>query len=174
MPAVTGLEAFIRDVPDFPVPGVLFKDITPLLADPAAWRRAVDALTELVADLHVDKVAGIEARGFLVGVPVAERLGVGFIPVRKAGKLPYRTTSVTYDLEYGTDTLEVHVDAVAPGERVVVLDDVLATGGTATAAATLLASAGAHVAGLAFLMELTFLSGRSRVASHEVRTVMSF
>jgi adenine phosphoribosyltransferase len=168
------LRAFIRDVPDFPSPGVQFKDITPLLGDGPAWGRAIEAMCAIVDGLGADKVAGIESRGFVLGAPVAERLGLGFIPVRKAGKLPWRTVSVSYDLEYGTDTLEVHVDAAALGERVVIVDDVLATGGTAAAAIALLSAAGAEVAGLAVLMELTFLGGRSRVAEHEVRSVMSY
>lgn len=173
-PGAVDLTSYVRDVPDFPAPGVVFKDITPLLADPASWRRAVDAMTELVGGLGVDKVAGIESRGFVLGAPVADRLGVGFIPVRKAGKLPWRTTKVSYDLEYGTDHLEVHIDAAQPGDRVVIVDDVLATGGTAAAAAALLAATGADVAGLVVLLELAFLGGRSRLRGHEVLSVMSY
>jgi adenine phosphoribosyltransferase len=168
------LNSYIRDVPDFPSPGVVFKDITPLLGDPAALRRAVDALAELVDGMRAGKVAGIESRGFVLGAPVADRLGLGFIPVRKAGKLPWRTTRVSYDLEYGTDHLEVHVDAAQAGERVAVIDDVLATGGTAVAAAELVAATGATVAGVAVLVELAFLGGRSRLGGHDVRSVLSY
>lgn len=168
------LSSYIRDVPDFPAPGVVFKDITPLLADPAGWRRTIDAMCELVGGLGADKVAGIESRGFVLGAPVADRLGLGFIPVRKAGKLPWRTTAVSYDLEYGTDHLEVHVDAAQAGERVVIVDDVLATGGTAAAAIELIAATGADVAGLVVLLELTFLGGRSRLGGQQVLSVMSY
>lgn len=168
------LAALIRDVPDFPTPGVLFKDITPLLADGPAWCATVDLLSELHGTGPVDLVVGIEARGFVLGAAVAFRLGVGFVPLRKPRKLPYRTNSVTYSLEYGEETLEMHTDAVQPGDRVLVVDDVLATGGTAAAAVTLLENAGATVAGLSFLLELTFLDGRSRLGGVPVSSLITF
>jgi adenine phosphoribosyltransferase len=152
--------ALITDVPDWPEPGVGFKDITPLLGDGVAFSGIVDAMATPWAG-KVDAVAGIEARGFVLGAPIAHRLGLGFVPLRKIGKLPRLTHASEYDLEYGTATLEVHTDAFAPGSRVLVVDDVLATGGTAVAAAALVAQAGARAVGLAVLMELTFLGGRA-------------
>jgi adenine phosphoribosyltransferase len=150
----------IRDVPDYPKPGVMFKDITPLLADPVAMAAVVDEL----AGLHqVDKIVGIEARGFILAAPVAYRAGAGFVPVRKKGKLPAETLEQSYDLEYGSATIEIHRDAFAPGERVLIVDDVLATGGTAKATVELVERAGARVAGIAVLMELAFLKGRERL-----------
>ena len=162
------LEALLRsrivDVPDFPEPGVVFKDITPLLGDHTAFAGAVDALVATSGRGSVDKVAGLEARGFLLGAPVAYQLGAGLVPVRKAGKLPGATVGEHYALEYGTAQIEVHADAFAPGERVLVVDDVLATGGTAAAAVTLLRRAGAVPVGLSVLLELTSLAGRARLA----------
>ena len=158
-------DALIRDVPDFPKPGVLFKDITPLLADHDAFTATVQALAAAGRDESgttvVDKVIGMEARGFILAAPVALALGVGFVPVRKAGKLPSATYAVSYELEYGEATLEMHTDALAPGERVLLVDDVLATGGTAAATEELVGRAGATVHALAVLMELSFLSGRA-------------
>lgn len=151
----------IRDVPDFPKPGVLFKDITPLLADHDAFTAVVGALS--AGHGRVDKVVGMEARGFLFAAPVALALGCGLVPVRKPGKLPWETRSVSYDLEYGSETLAMHVDGVEPGERVLLVDDVLATGGTAAATADLVRHAGGEVVGLAVLLELSFLGGRDRV-----------
>jgi adenine phosphoribosyltransferase len=168
------LERYIVDVPDFPSPGILFRDITPLLGHGPALDAAVDAVSAVVADLGASKVVGIEARGFVVGTPVAHQLGLGFVPVRKAGKLPREVISVTYDLEYGTDTLAMHADAVLPDERVVIVDDVLATGGTASAAAQLVESTGAQVVGLAFLIELAFLAGRSRLGERRVESVLTY
>jgi adenine phosphoribosyltransferase len=153
----------IRDVPDYPKPGVVFKDITPLLADPAAFAALTDALAELCTRHGATKVIGLEARGFILAAPVAIRAGLGFVPVRKAGKLPGATLSQAYELEYGTAEIEVHAEDLAAGDRVMVIDDVLATGGTAEASLQLVRRAGAHVAGVAVLMELGFLAGRHRL-----------
>ncbi|WP_084957972.1 adenine phosphoribosyltransferase [Thermoactinospora rubra] len=161
----------IRDIPDYPKPGVIFKDITPLLADHEAFAAVVEELAGL---REVDKIAGIEARGFILAAPVALRAGAGFVPVRKKGKLPYETLEASYDLEYGSASIEVHRDAFRPGDRVLIVDDVLATGGTARAAVELLRRAGADVAGVAVLMELSFLRGRERLAGvglHSLVTV---
>ena len=166
------LEAYIRDVPDWPKPGVMFKDITPLLADPDAFHDAIDALAAPYADAGITKVLGAEARGFILGGALAYRLGAGFIPARKPGKLPWNTTSAEYELEYGTDTLEMHEDAVGPGDRVLIIDDVLATGGTAGAKAALVAGAGAEVAGFAFLMELDFFHGRDKLGGMPITSLM--
>lgn len=168
------LGGHIRDVPDFPRPGVVFKDITPLLAHPDGLRFVVDALCERFAGLGVDKVLGIEARGFILAAPVAYRLGAGFVPVRKAGKLPWSVETEDYALEYGTDRLEIHADALRPGEKVLVVDDVLATGGTAAACARLVEKLGAKVAGLGFLIELEFLSGRSRVEHYDAVSLLAY
>ncbi|MEU6081318.1 adenine phosphoribosyltransferase [Streptomyces sp. NPDC047108] len=157
------LLARIRDVPDYPKPGVLFKDITPLLADPAAFGALTEALAELCVRHGATKVVGLEARGFILAAPAALRAGLGFVPVRKAGKLPGATLAQAYDLEYGTAEIEVHAEDLEPGDRVMVIDDVLATGGTAEASLELIRRAGAGVAGLAVLMELGFLPGRERV-----------
>jgi adenine phosphoribosyltransferase len=160
-------DALIRDVPDFPKPGVLFKDITPLLADPEAFRAVVADLARAGRDdageVVVDKVVGMEARGFIFGAPVALELERGFVPVRKPGKLPWETRSVSYDLEYGSESLEMHTDAILPGERVLVVDDVLATGGTAKATVELVETTGGVVHGIVVLMELSFLPGRATV-----------
>lgn len=155
----------ITDVPDFPTPGVVFKDISPVLADHVAFAGAVDAIVAHHGRGTVDKVVGIEARGFLLAAPVAYHFGAGFVPVRKAGKLPGATHEAAYDLEYGSAVLQVHRDAFSPGERVLVVDDVLATGGTAAAAVSLVAAAGAEPVGLSVLLELSFLGGRATMAS---------
>jgi len=160
----------IRDVPDYPKPGILFKDITPLLASPGALERVAGALGAGFG--RIDKVTGIEARGFILAAPVACRLRAGFVPVRKQGKLPSATYTQTYDLEYGTATIEVHTDAFAPGDRVLIVDDVLATGGTARAAADLVRQAGAEVAGISVLLELGFLAGRANLAGLPFRTIL--
>jgi adenine phosphoribosyltransferase len=162
------LLAFIRDIPDFPRAGVVFKDITPLLADARALRSATERMAAPFAGASVTKVVGIEARGFVLAAPIALQLGAGLIPVRKAGKLPWDTHAYTYDLEYGTDTLEVHRDAFRVTDRVLVVDDVLATGGTADAAAELVGHFGATLVGVALLLELAFLQGRSRLRRHGV------
>jgi adenine phosphoribosyltransferase len=153
----------IRDVADYPEPGVMFKDITPLLADPAAFTALTDAFAEIVERTGATKIVGLEARGFILGAPVAVRAGVGFIPVRKAGKLPGATLSQAYDLEYGSAEIEVHAEDLTAADRVLVVDDVLATGGTAEASLQLIRRAGAQVAGVAVLMELSFLDGRTRL-----------
>jgi adenine phosphoribosyltransferase len=153
----------IRDVPDFPKPGILFKDITPLLKDGAAFRLVTDLLEEQLKGERLDLIVGIEARGFIFGAALAQRLGVGFVPVRKPGKLPYRSTRVTYDTEYSTDSLEMHEDAIAKGTRVAIVDDLLATGGTAGATARLIEQQGGTVVKFAFVVELDFLSGRGRL-----------
>ncbi|MGW0810103.1 adenine phosphoribosyltransferase [Nonomuraea sp. NPDC002799] len=159
----------IRDIPDYPQPGVVFKDITPLLADPVAMAAVVEALAGLQ---QVDKIVGIEARGFILAAPVAYRASAGFVPVRKKGKLPAATWAESYDLEYGSATIEVHRDAFTPGDRVLIVDDVLATGGTAKAAVELVERAGAQVAGIAVLMELAFLKGRERLPGVELHSLV--
>ncbi len=178
------LTALVRDVPDYPSPGILFKDITPVLADPGAFAAVVDALVDKhhagagdPADSggnvgNIDKVVGIEARGFILAAPVAYHLGAGFVPMRKKGKLPYATFQSSYDLEYGSATIEVHRDAFQPGERVLVVDDVLATGGTAAAAIDLIEQCGAQLAGLSFLLELTALSGRQKLPGADIHTLL--
>jgi adenine phosphoribosyltransferase len=165
------ISARIRDVPDYPQPGVMFKDITPLLADGAAFRAVVEVLAETYGP--VDKVAGIEARGFILAAPVATRLGAGFVPIRKKGKLPGVTFAEDYQLEYGTATIEVLTDAFDPGDRVLVIDDVLATGGTARASVDLVRRAGAQVAGISVLLELSFLHGRDRLADLPVTALVT-
>ena len=165
------IAAHVRDVPDYPQPGVLFKDITPLLGDSDAFGDVVEAIAATYGP--VDKVVGIEARGFILAAPVAFEIRAGFVPVRKQGKLPSATFSQEYDLEYGSAVLEVHKDAFQPGERVLIVDDVLATGGTARAAATLVRQAGAEVVGVAVLMELSFLKGRLNLPDVEVRALLT-
>jgi adenine phosphoribosyltransferase len=165
------LRGLIREVPDHPVANVSFKDITPLLADSTALAGAVAALAD---GATCDVVAGIEARGFVLAAPVALALGVGFVPIRKPGKLPWRTVRQEYDLEYGSDALEVHEDAVAAGQRVLVVDDVLATGGTAAAACGLLESLGAEIAGVSVLVELAFLSGRARLEGYHLTSLLTY
>lgn len=165
---VERLKAAIRDVPDFPKPGILFKDITPVLNDPELFRMAIDLFVERYRNERLDKVAVIDARGFLFGAPLAYRLGAGVVPVRKKGKLPYRTIEESYSLEYGTATLAMHVDAIRPGERVLLLDDLLATGGTAQATARLIERLGGQVIEIAFLIELAFLKGREKLAQYKV------
>lgn len=165
------ITTLVRDVPDYPQPGVMFKDITPLLADGSAFAAVIDALASMYGP--VDKVAGIEARGFVLAAPVACRLGAGFVPIRKKGKLPGVTYAQEYDLEYGTATVEVLTDAFEPSERVLVIDDVLATGGTARAAAELVQRAGAEVAGLAVLLELSFLDGRAKLPGLPVSALLT-
>ncbi|MDQ6782550.1 MAG: adenine phosphoribosyltransferase [Actinomycetota bacterium] len=164
----------IRDIPDFPKPGVVYKDITPLLADPLGLELCVAALAEPFADGAVDKVVGIEARGFILAAPVAMRLGAGFVPVRKPGKLPWEVIVDTYDLEYGSDTLEIHRDALAVGERVLVIDDVLATGGTASAGLRLVEVLGATTVGFGCVIELEFLAGRAKLGGLDVVSLLTY
>jgi adenine phosphoribosyltransferase len=168
----TRISDLIADVPDFPSPGILFKDITPLLADAEGLADVVEAFTRLALADGVDVVAGIEARGFLLGAPVAHALGLGFLPLRKAGKLPPPTHSVSYDLEYGSASIELRSGTLSPGARVLIIDDVLATGGTAAAAAQLVEKCGGVVAGLAFLLELQALHGRDKLEGHNVDTLL--
>jgi adenine phosphoribosyltransferase len=171
---IEALKSAIRDVPDFPKPGILFKDITTLLQDPVLLRRSLDMLAVLCGDLAVDKVVAIESRGFILGGALAYHLGVGFVPVRKPGKLPWKARSASYALEYGTDTLEMHEDALGPADRVLVVDDVIATGGTARAAGELVEALGARVAAYLFLVELGFLEGRDKLAGHDVRSLIRY
>jgi adenine phosphoribosyltransferase len=168
------LSTLIRDVPDFPQPGILFKDITTLLKDPAGFRQAIDGLAHRVRHLEVDVVVGMESRGFILAAPIAYLLGAGFVPVRKLGKLPAATISVEYDLEYGSNTLELHRDGIAPGQRVLVVDDLLATGGTVAATVDLVERLGGRVIATAFLVELEFLEGRRRLEGREVVSLITY
>jgi len=168
------LQARIRDIPDFPKPGIIFKDITPLMKDPAAMRLAIHQLLHPFLGDSISAVAGMEARGFIFGSLVAWELGVGFVPLRKPGKLPHDTHSTSYDLEYGSATLEVHRDALGKGDRVLLIDDVLATGGTAGASCQLIEELGAEVIGCAFVIELDFLNGRSRLANRVVHSLLHY
>jgi adenine phosphoribosyltransferase len=164
----------IREVPDFPKPGILFYDITTLLKDKLGFAMLIDALSEHYLEQDIDLVLGMEARGFIFGPAVAYRLNAGFVPVRKPGKLPAATTRVEYDLEYGSNTLEIHQDAIQKGQRVIIVDDLLATGGTAAATVKLAKSLGAQIAGLAFVVELDFLNGRKKLASSEVFSLLHY
>jgi adenine phosphoribosyltransferase len=168
------IEALIRDVPDFPEPGVVFKDITPVLGDPMAFSTIIDLIVVHFGRGNVDKVVGIEARGFILGAPVAYHFGAGVIPVRKKGKLPHDTIDEEYALEYGTAALEIHKDAFQPGERVLIVDDVLATGGTAKAAARLVERIGGKVCGIATLIELDFLHGRDKLQGYDLFTLIHY
>ncbi len=171
---VEALKAAIRDVPDFPKPGVVFKDITTLLRDPVLFRRSIDLLVAACGDRPVDKVVAIESRGFLFGGAVAHQLGAGFVPVRKPGKLPCKTVEASYELEYGTDTVEMHEDALTVGDRVLIVDDVIATGGTARAAGELTERLGATVSAFVFLLELTFLAGREKLVGHDIVSLIRY
>lgn len=168
------LHEFIRDIPDFPKPGIVFKDITPLLSDPKAFAALIDTFADKYRNAGVSQVCGIEARGFIIGAALALRLGVGFVPIRKAGKLPYTTIRREYALEYGTDTIEMHKDAVAPGEKVLLVDDLIATGGTAKAAVELLEEAGAEVVGIAFAIELGFLKGTEKLDASKLFSLLKY
>ena len=168
------LAAMVRNVPDFPKPGILFKDITPLLQDAEAFRQAIDRMADAWAGKKIDVVLGIEARGFLFASALAYKLNAGLVIVRKPGKLPYKTKSVTYALEYGTDSLQIHDDAIRAGQRVLIVDDVLATGGTVKAVTELVRQFNADIAGIAFLSELAFLRGREKLAAFELSTLITF
>ena len=168
------LKDYIRDVPDWPKKGILFRDITPLLGEPKAFRAAVDALAEDFVGAGIQYVAAVEARGFIFGSAVAVKLNVGFVPIRKKGKLPFKTESITYDLEYGTDTLQVHQDAIQSGAKVLMVDDLLATGGTMAAACKLIEKIGGRIAGIVFLVELTELHGIDKLAGYKVKSVIRY
>lgn len=168
------LKRLVRDVPGFPKPGIVFKDITTLTKDPKGLRYAVDAIAARYRDAGVDVVVGIESRGFIFGAPIALELGVGFVPARKPGKLPAQTVRAEYELEYGTDAVEMHRDAIEPGQRVLIVDDLLATGGTASAVATLVEELGGVIVGIAFLIDLSFLGGREKLKGHDVFCLMQY
>lgn len=165
---------YIRVIPDFPQPGISFKDITTLLNDGPAYRQSIDELRKLVAELKIDLIAGPEARGFVVGAPLAYALGVGFVPIRKRGKLPYETIEVSYDLEYGQDTLAMHSDAIKPGQNVLIADDLLATGGTISTCVELVQQLGGNVVGTAFMIELTELNGRGKLPGLDVYSLLTY
>ena len=168
------LQKYIRDIQDFPKPGIGFKDITPLLINPQARKETLDVLISSLKDKQIDKVIGVESRGFFFGILLADALQVGFVPVRKPHKLPYKTISVSYELEYGTDTLEIHIDAIQKGDKVLIHDDVLATGGTAKAVCELVEQLGGEIVQCNFLMELSFLNGRERLGSHQIFAAITF
>jgi adenine phosphoribosyltransferase len=168
------LKSLIRDVPDFPKPGIVFKDITTLLNNPDGLRYTIDSLAERVADLKPDYIVGMESRGFIFGTPLAYKMGVGFVPVRKPGKLPAATHSVEYELEYGSDRLEIHQDAFHPGSRILVIDDLIATGGTAAATAQLIQQTGSSLVGFGFIIELTFLEGRKNLPDVPIVSLIEY
>ncbi len=171
---MTELESLIREIPDFPKPGILFRDITPLLKDPAGFRLCIERMSDMLREVPCDLIAGIEARGFLFGSAIAMEMGIGFIPIRKPGKLPYKTVKQSYDLEYGTDAVEIHSDAVEKGSRVVLVDDLLATGGTMEASCKLLERLGASITLCAFVVELAALSGRDRLKGYKTESLIRF
>ena len=170
----TDLRKHIRDIPDWPQKRILFRDITPLLGDSEAFAASVETLSAGFMNAGIEYVAAVEARGFIFGSAVAEKLGAGFVPIRKKGKLPWQTESITYDLEYGTDTLEVHRDAFKNGTRVLMVDDLLATGGTMAAACKLVEKTGGKIAGIVFLIELTTLGGRKKISDYDIKSIISF
>jgi len=174
MSGITDLKTLIRDILDFPKKGIVFKDITPLLADPAGLSLAVEYMTQPFRDQHIDRVVGAESRGFIFATAVARNLSAGFIPIRKPGKLPSKVRSCTYELEYGTDTLEIHEDAIQPGQRILLVDDLLATGGTMQACCDLVEGLGGVIVGTMFLIELTFLKGREKLSKYPVSSVISY
>jgi len=168
------LKKLIRDVPDFPHEGILFRDITPLLLEPVAFGEAVSQIKGLLGDVEYDLIAAPESRGFIVGIPLSQATGKGFIPARKAGKLPYKTVAQSYDLEYGSATIEIHADAIKPGDRVVIADDLLATGGTCSALCRLIEGQGGIVAGIVFLIELSVLGGRDVLTGYDVKSLLKY
>ncbi len=168
------LRAAIRDVVDFPKPGIIFKDITPVLADGKLFRESISMLCETAGGVKIDKVVGIDARGFIFAAAVADRLGAGFVPIRKKGKLPWKTRQTAYSLEYGESIVELHEDAILPGESILLVDDLLATGGTAAAAVKLLDELGANIIGISVLIELGFLAGRAKLAPHPVHAIITY
>ncbi|MFO7318274.1 MAG: adenine phosphoribosyltransferase [Limnochordia bacterium] len=172
--AAADLKALIREIPDFPKPGIGFKDITTVLKDAGAFRQTVQLMADPFRDDKVDAVVGVESRGFILGAPIAYELGCGFVLVRKAGKLPSDTISTTYQLEYGTDTLEIHTDAISPGQRVLIVDDLLATGGTISAAADLVRKLSGEIVGFSFFVELKFLKGRERLKGYRVHSLVVY
>lgn len=174
MPAAADLDAAIRDVPDFPKPGILFKDITPILGDPELFKASLELLAETAGGKKIDKVVGIDARGFIFAAGVAHILGAGFVPVRKKGKLPWTVHQMAYSLEYGEDVVEIHADAVKPGEKILLVDDLLATGGTAAAAIKLLKALDADIVGVSFLIELADLKGRDALSHPNVQSLLSY
>jgi adenine phosphoribosyltransferase len=171
---VEKLKAYIRDIPDWPKKGIVFKDITPLLRDKDAFRTAIDTLAEHYQNQHIDVILGAEARGFIIAGALAYKLGCGFVPARKPGKLPWEVCSAEYELEYGMDSLEMHSDAIHSGDKVLIVDDVMATGGTAAAKVKLVEQLGGEVAGIAFLIELTFLNGREKLKGYDVYSLMQY
>jgi len=174
MPKGINLGKYIRNIPDFPKPGILFRDVTTLIQDGRAFKATVDILVKKYKGKKIDKVVAVEARGFIFGAAIAHKLGVGFVPVRKKGKLPYKTNSVTYNLEYGTDTLEIHKDAVTPGERVIIVDDLLATGGTAKGVTELVEDLGGKIISIAFIIELFDLNGRDKLKGYNICSLIKF
>nr|MBR9809197.1 adenine phosphoribosyltransferase [bacterium] len=174
MPTVADLDAAIRDVPDFPKPGILFKDITPVLGDPDLFKASLDLLAETAGDTKIDKVVGIDARGFIFAAGVAQILGAGFVPVRKEGKLPWATRSMAYTLEYGESVVEIHEDAIKPGEKILLVDDLLATGGTAAAAIKLLKALDADIVSVSFLIELAGLNGREALDHADIKALLTY
>ncbi|MBI2118425.1 MAG: adenine phosphoribosyltransferase [Elusimicrobia bacterium] len=174
MSEIADLKTVIRDVPDFPKKGILFKDITTLLARPDIFKKVIDQIADHFQQKKVEKVMGIESRGFIFGAPIAYKLNAGIVPIRKKGKLPYKTVSATYALEYGTDTLEMHEDAISKGTRVLIVDDLLATGGTAKATAELVKKCGGEIVGFAFLIELEFLKGRQNLNGYDILSLIKY
>ena len=174
MPTAADLDAAIRDVPDFPKPGIIFKDITPILGDPELFKSSLELLANTAGDTKIDKVVGIDARGFIFAAGVAPILGAGFVPVRKKGKLPWTTHQMAYSLEYGEDVVEIHADAVKPGEKILLVDDLLATGGTASAAIKLLKALDSDIVGVSFLIELTALKGRDILGHSQIHSILSY
>ncbi|MEO1844053.1 MAG: adenine phosphoribosyltransferase [Akkermansiaceae bacterium] len=174
MPDANALRAAIRDVPDFPKPGIVFKDITPILGNGDLFQTSIRLLAETAQGSHIDKVAGIDARGFIFAAAVADRLKAGFVPIRKKGKLPWRTKEEAYSLEYGEASVEIHQDAVHPGEKILLVDDLLATGGTAAAAVRLLDQLEAEIVSVSFLIELAFLNGREKLGEHNITSIISY